>query len=159
MKRLADMFVLIIYFLTVTSCSERVSLENENREYDGLVGSRYKLMEDCYIFTWNDGSGGLHLSSESYLYDSFPKPCSSINIGFKNQFSTIVGTIESGSVFRVENIYHRSSFENFFVDYEVRFVDKKGFKGELFNIWNLTDQDSVPPRINTEYAKRVTQGL
>ncbi|HSY74353.1 MAG TPA: hypothetical protein VK810_02695 [Dongiaceae bacterium] len=119
--------------------------------YSEMIGEKFVLEQDCYIFRFKDKRDTLFVANSSmvrYLPDIV-----SLELAQKKYKNVeIVGIIGKGSVFTVVACMEEKSPEDIFQRFKATF-DNPSFNGEIIDVSYLTDLTKTPPEFEAISAK------
>jgi hypothetical protein len=109
--------------------AKKIAYLNDRQEFSKLVGIRYELLVNCYVFkdTSNQNSNLIIASPEMNLA-SFPKTISKELVGKTVDYCKFLGIIPKGSVFELKKVRQETTIENTSIVFEINFPEIEQFK-------------------------------
>lgn len=161
MKR--EMFFLTFVWLIATitqGCASASEREDISRSvpYARLVGKRYKLLNDCFVFKTHDNLEKIPRISNPSHDPDLPKQIDAKSINKEIHRKYILGIIPKGAVFKLESVRRESvvsSFQKWIYTYEISFEDEAWKVWGSINAYYLTDRFNDSPLFFSDSIKPI----
>jgi hypothetical protein len=150
--------VIIVFLGTILQfgCHTTIRDIGSLEPYSKTIGSKYMLMQDCFLFSYSDTRSKVFIGNSScaiYL----PDKINEVFVGKRIGEVYIFGIVHKGAIFTVVGVEQNDSFETGTVrEWKVIFDDHR-FGEQVCYATDLTDILKNPPTFRENLARIVQQ--